>query len=151
MVKIFTGQRDSGKTLYLKYLTKDNSNFTGFLTFKKFYDDEFVGYDLYSLEEDRYYEFITNEDREGIKLDKFTFLEEGIAKGKEIIKNSLDNDKVLVIDEIGQLELTDEIFHDELKEALEKKEKVYVVVRRSLLNRFIEKYDLRDYTIVKIG
>lgn len=155
MIKIITGKRDSGKTSYLRYLVRDSKFFNGFLEYKKYDEkDEFVGYDLYDLETKESFEFITTDlNREGIKLDYFVVLEEGIKKGKEIILKGIEKDKILVIDEIGQLEMDGKVFHEALLKALKSGIEIYITVREELLNDFIEKYDLstREYKLIRVG
>jgi len=155
MIKIITGKRDSGKTSYLRYLVRDSKFFNGFLEYKKYDEnDEFVGYDLYDLETKEAFEFITTDtSREGIKLDYFVVLEEGIKKGKEIILKGIEKDKILVIDEVGQLEMDGKVFHEALLKALKSGIEIYITVREELLNDFIEKYDLstREYKLIRVG
>jgi nucleoside-triphosphatase THEP1 len=155
MIKIITGKRDSGKTSYLRYLVRDSKFFNGFLEYKKYDEhDEFVGYDLYDLETKESFEFITTDlSREGIKLDYFVVLDEGIKKGKEIILKVIEKDKILVIDEIGQLEMDGKVFHEALLKALKSGIEIYITVREELLNDFIEKYDLstREYKLIRVG
>lgn len=155
MIKIITGKRDSGKTSYLRYLVRDSKFFNGFLQYKKYDEnDNFIGYNLYDLETKEEFEFITTDlTREGLSLDKFVVLEEGIKKGKEIILNGIDKNKILVIDEIGQLEMDGKVFHDELSKALKSGVEIYITVREELLNEFIEKYNLstRNYKLIRVG
>ncbi len=155
MIKIITGKRDSGKTSYLRYLVRDSKFFNGFLEYKKYNDEgEFIGYDLYDLESKEAFEFITTDlTRQGKKLDNFVVLEEGVKKGKEIILKGIEKDKILVIDEIGQLELENKLFHEALVKALKSGIEIYITVREELLNDFIEKYDLstRDYKLIRVG
>ena len=80
-------------------------------------------------------------------------LEEGIKKGKEIILKGIEKDKILVIDEIGQLEMDGKVFHEAILKALKSGIEIYITVREELLNDFIEKYDLstRDYKLIRVG
>jgi len=155
MIKIITGKRDSGKTSYLRYLVRDSKFFNGFLEYKQYDEkDEFVGYNLYDLETKQSFEFITMDmSRQGIALDYFVVLEEGIEKGKEIILEGIKKDKILVIDEIGQLEMDGKVFHEALLKALKSGVEIYITVREELLNEFIEKYNLstRDYKLIRVG
>ncbi len=155
MIKIITGDRDSGKTSYLKYLVEDSKFFNGFLESKKFdKDGKFVGYNLIDIETGESFEFITTDmTREGRKLDKFVIIEEGIRKGKEIILKGIDKNKILVVDEVGQLEIEGKLFHDEIVKAIKSEIEMYVTVRKELTNEFIKKYDLdsREYTFIRMG
>ena len=155
MIKIITGKRDSGKTSYLRYLVRDSRFFNGFLEYKKYdEDDKFIGYDLVDIETEEKFEFITTDmNREGQKLDKFIILEEGKEKGKEIILAGIKKEKILVIDEVGQLEMEGKLFYNEIVEAIKSGIEMYITVRTDLLNEFIEKYGLssRDYKIIRMG
>lgn len=155
MIKIITGKRDSGKTSYLRYLVRDSKFFNGFLE-NKIYDKEenFIGYEILDIETNETYEFITTDlSREGMVLDKFVVLDEGMEAGKKIILNSINRNKILVIDEIGRLELDGKLFHDELVKAIASGVEIYITVRDELLNEFIEKYNLdkRQYNLIRVG
>ena len=155
MIKIITGDRDSGKTSYLKYLVEDSKFFNGFLESKIFDENgKFMGYDLIDIETGEKFEFITTDmNREGRKLDKFIIIEEGIKKGKEIILKGIDKNKILVVDEVGQLEIDGKLFHDEIVKAIKSGIEMYVTVRKELINEFIKKYELdsREYTFIRMG
>jgi nucleoside-triphosphatase THEP1 len=155
MIKIITGERDSGKTSYLRYLVKDSKFFSGFLESKKYdKDGKFLGYDLIDIETEDVFEFITIDlNREGKRLDKFIILEEGINKGKDIILSGINKEKILVVDEVGRLEIDGELFHEEIVKAMKSGVEMYITVREELLNEFIEKYELssRDYKLIRMG
>jgi len=155
MIKIITGDRDSGKTSYLKYLVEDSKFFNGFLESKLFDENgKFYGYDLIDIETKEKFEFITTDmSREGRKLDKFIIIEEGIKKGKEIILRGIDKNKILVVDEVGQLEIEGKLFHEEIVKAIKSGVEMYVTVREELINEFIEKYELnsKEYTFIRMG
>lgn len=155
MIKIITGKRDSGKTSYLRYLVRDSKFFNGFLEYKQYDEnDNFIGYDLYDLEAKKSFEFIrTDTSFEGKQIDDYVILGSGIERGKKIILDAINKDKILVIDEIGELEMQGKLFHAELVKALKSGIEIYITVREELLNDFIERYGLssRDYQLIRVG
>jgi nucleoside-triphosphatase THEP1 len=155
MIKIITGERDSGKTSYLRYLVKGSKFFNGFLESKKYDENgKFLGYDLIDIETEEKFEFITIDlTREGTRLDKFIILEEGAKKGKDIILSGINKEKILVVDEVGQLEIDGGLFHKEIVKAMKSGIEMYITVRKELLNEFIEKFELssRDYKLIRMG
>lgn len=152
MIKIITGKHDSGKTSYLRYLVKDSKFFNGFLEYKKYdEEDNFIGYELYSIEEDQTFDIIKTESEESFEKGKYEIIEEGLNKGREIISDAIGKDKILVIDQIGPLEMKKKLFHNQIIEALKSGIEIYITVEEKLLNDFIEKYKVRDYKLIRIG
>ncbi|MGM0379612.1 MAG: nucleoside-triphosphatase [Bacillota bacterium] len=154
MIKIITGKHDSGKTSYLRYLVKDSKFFSGFLEYKKYDEnDEFVGYELYNIETGEKFDFITTDlSKKGIRVKDFIILKEGLEMGKKIIKEGIKKDKILVIDEVGQIQVQEKLFHNEIVKAINSDIEIYITVSKDLLNDFLMKYNLknRDYNLIKV-
>lgn len=154
MIKIITGKHDSGKTSYLRYLVKDSKFFSGFLEYKKYDEnDEFVGYELYNIETGEKFDFITTDlSKKGKRVKDFVILKEGLEMGKKIINEGIKKDKILVIDEVGQIQVQEKLFHKEIVKAINSNTEIYITVSKKLLNDFLMKYDLknRDYNLIKV-
>mgnify|MGYP006294477097 CR=1 FL=1 len=154
MIKIITGKHDSGKTSYLRYLVKDSKFFSGFLEYKKYDENgEFVGYELYNIETGEKFDFITTDlSKKGKRVKDFVILKEGLEMGKKIIEEGIKKDKILVIDEVGQIQVQEKLFHNEIVKAINSDTEIYITVSKELLNDFLMKYNLknRDYNLIKV-
>lgn len=150
MINIVTGKLNSGKTKFLQHLIEKQPCF-GFLELKRFSKEgSFEGYDLYSIATGDKYRLITMEDLPGIKFDKYTILEDAVAKGNQIILNGLMREELLVIDEVGPIELKNQMFHETLKKVVTSSKECYITIRESLVDTFIRKYQIEEYKIIRI-
>lgn len=72
-------------------------------------------------------------DEETLAIGRFVFSKAGFDKAIQIIRNAIDDEGWLVIDEIGPLELRGEGFCEALKEVLAvRRERLLLVVREGL-------------------
>lgn len=70
--------------------------------------------------------------------------------GREIIQNALDRRiELLFIDEIGPLELEEKGFHEILWGVLVAPIEIYLVVRKSCLQKVIHKFAITKYMEIK--
>jgi nucleoside-triphosphatase THEP1 len=75
-------------------------------------------------------------EEETLVIGRFVFSKAGFDKAIQIIRNAINNDGWLLIDEIGPLELKGEGFCDVLKEVLEsRQEKIVLVVREGMAEK----------------
>lgn len=83
-----------------------------------------------------------------IEIGKYKFSTQTFEWAKKIILDSFEKElDYLIVDEIGKLELEGKGFEPAIREIISKRErfsgKIIFVVRDSLLEKFIECYDLR--------
>ena len=75
-------------------------------------------------------------DEEALTVGRFIFSKTGFEKAKQIIRDAINIDNWLVIDEIGPMELRGDGFCDVLKEVLAARtKKIILVVREGLAER----------------
>lgn len=174
MIYIVTGNRDCGKTTYLKAIIEDLTDCDGILSLKDFDDDRFKGYRLYHIRTGMSFAFITNEDlshrparlrKDNRELGDFTFLGTGIEVGKAILNKAVTEGKTLIIDEVAQMELAGEVFFEEIKRAVDQQKKcqhttidndkciqdLYLVVREGLVEKVIEKFQIEEFEIIEVN
>lgn len=117
-------------------------------------DQNVSGYDLFDLKEQKSIPFIRrNGDKEWEKIGPFYFIPQGLAHAKKLILLSKE-DSVLIIDEIGPLELKGQGFWPAIKHVIFSDWRIFlVVVRRSILNDFLNIINEKPVEIfdVKIG
>lgn len=91
-------------------------------------------------------------DEEKLLVGRFQFSKAGFEKAIDIIKNAIDENGWLIIDEIGPLELRGEGFHDVLKEILGKrKENILLVVREGLAKQVKDHFAFDPVIIAEAG
>ncbi|CAN5539361.1 hypothetical protein BH11BAC2_BH11BAC2_05830 [soil metagenome] len=153
-IYLFTGAVKSGKTSTLMKWMAGKSNLYGFLTpdqdgIRKFLDLRTGNISTMEVIED----FRSSD----LLVGKFRFSNAIFQLGKEIIREAISTtSEYIIIDELGKLELDDKGFEPELNALIQwfKSERtssrLIIVVRGSLLNKVLEKYQLKNVKIVTI-
>lgn len=142
MIYILTGPVHSGKSTFLKRLVdqlkNENIRIHGFLTVCVRKDQEIVGYDLLDLKEERTIPFIRREgQKEWERVGGYFFIPAGLAEAKFLIASCTKAD-ILVVDEIGPLELREKGLWSSLRHLLLSPPKVLILtVRRNILEDFL--------------
>lgn len=131
MLYILTGPIHSGKTTLLKKVVKElkqqKQNVDGFLSEAVIKDRVMVGYDLLDLKEEKSVPFIRKEGKENWEnIGSYFFIPQSLEKAKRIILQSKEDD-LLVVDEVGPLELEGGGLWPALKKV------IFLTRRRSLL------------------
>jgi len=139
VIFILTGAVGSGKTSILKALTSSLREaeiaFDGFLSLRVLENERRVGYDLLDLQDGRREPFLRiNEKPEEQRVGRFSVLPPGLSLAGRIIDRSRAAE-LLIVDEIGPLELAGEGLWPALKEAMrDVRRKFCVVVRDGLVD-----------------
>ena len=155
---IVTGERGEGKTTFVKKIIdvlKDEGLETkGFLSLALFDDEIKIGYNLLNIPDNKVASFIrTNEFQGMVKFRKYYFSNEGIIWGNKILlsykKNTSD---ILVIDEIGPLELEGGGWAESLNELVKLPQfKMIWIVRKEILEEVIKKWGLLNPVIIDVS
>ncbi len=141
MIFILTGGVGSGKTSFLRGLVenlrKAGIYFNGFLSLRVMTRGETEGYDLLVIREGRSQPFLRRTNSgEGQRVGPYLMLPDGLAQANEIIRRSRAGD-LLIVDEIGPLELEGRGLWPALKDALfDEQRRSLVVIRENLLQEF---------------
>ena len=150
-IYIFSRAIRTGKTTELFDWLKDKSDATGFLT-----PDVDERRKLFDISTKNYYdlELQPGTNEETIEIGKFLFSKKVFDTAKKIISSS-DKKEWLIIDEAGKLEIEqDKGLEPELSELIKsyrtglKKGKLLLVIRDSLLEKAIIKYELHKANII---
>lgn len=157
MIYIITGEKNIGKTKYLKDMIRTLRRTDGFLTIKQFEKKIFVGYNIERV--------LTGEKVPFIRLDKkkvkennilleynnLIFLKEGFNFARRIffeaVKQNYDN---FIIDEVGLLEIEGKIFSEMLVEAIDFFKNLYISVREEVVEDVLKKFKIKDYEKINI-
>lgn len=151
-VIIFSDSIQSGKTSRVMTWLKNQESIAGFLT-----PDIGDRRKLLDISENKLHDFETdNLDQENIvAIGRFIFLKSGFDKAISILNDALINQpKLLVVDEIGKLELEDAGLEPALSKVLNNfsiqspSTTILIIVRDSLLGEVIAKYAFEDFELV---
>ena len=113
-VVIITGEIHQGKTTFaqkiISDLLKQKIRIAGFLSIGIDEDGTRTGFNLYDIGSSRQIELCSDKkDDKRLKLGRFYFNQEALALGNEILNpDNLSDKQLIVIDEIGPLELNDQ-------------------------------------------
>ncbi len=142
---VITGNKNSGKTTYLKNLYENTLKGDGFLCIKHFEKKNFIGYDLLHLKTNEQMSFIRMKENlpidwnEIFEIGIFSFSKEGLEYAKNIIENT--KKEPIFIDEIGPLEiLKKKGFYELMKLNLGKE--LYITVREALFDEMLKTFNI---------
>lgn len=143
MIFILTGPVDSGKTTFLKRvieeLKRQKVKMDGFLSEAIVKDQEKIGYDLVDLGDGKSVPFIRKSGRQDWqRIGPYFFIPEGLSRAKKIILRSREAE-ILVVDEIGPLELSGQGLWDVLEQVIfQRFQKYLFVLRKGILQDFLK-------------
>jgi len=143
MIFILTGPVNSGKTTFLKKvieeLERQKLKLNGFLSEAVEQNQIKIGYDLLDLRRKESIPFIRmSGQKDWQRIGPYFFIPEGLAWAKRVILRRRERE-ILVVDEIGPLELTGKGLWPALEKVIfQRSQKVLIVLRRSILKNFLE-------------
>lgn len=150
---IFSQSIRSGKTTQLKDWIREKISIGGFLT-PDINDTRM----LFDIRKQKMYPFQVAEDYQGavVSIGKFRFAKSGFDTAKDILANASGSLEWFIIDEVGKLEIEQgEGFEPEVLRIIkrfqlqEMKGRLLLVIRDTLLEKAIEKYDLSGCIILE--
>jgi nucleoside-triphosphatase THEP1 len=157
MVHIVTGKINSGKSTTLRKLYLKNNIGDGFISVKRMQQHIVHGYEIMKLSDQTMKplvireEFCTHKEKIVCQIGPYLFLEKTLKYiEQEIIKMIQSKTSPIYLDEIGQLELYDQCFHNIFSILTKSDSDIYVTVREDLVPQIIEKYQLKDVNIIKV-
>ena len=155
---IITGKIDAGKTTFVKKLIENlklkNIKIGGIYSQKVIENNERIGYDLFDIQTNKSEIFLRkniNENSEIIGI--FSIFPRALEFGIKSLnpENNKDN-QLVIIDEIGNLELSGKGWAKSLEELLKsQKNHLLIVVREDLIEKVFEKCNIKNYIIFNIS
>lgn len=154
---IITGDTDGGKTLFIKDLTEFLSLFEpdiqGFCSKGIFTSEGIKDFAMINLSDRSEIHLSTRSPRINyLPAGKFYFNPEAIEKGEAIVDSAIrSKTRILIIDEIGPIELNDMIWAKSLYRILSEYEGVLIItIRLKLIEKVIEKFMIHEAFIENI-
>jgi nucleoside-triphosphatase THEP1 len=157
-VFIISGSLGEGKTTYAKKLIEvlrtRNIKVAGFLSEKIRTDDShIIGYDLVNLETQEKEVFLRENAEYGFDaIGRFTISAKGLEFGNFVLRKLISTEnRIIVIDEVGSLELRNNGWAECLNNLIEKSENyILIIVRDIYLREVMNKWNLNDAKVFNI-
>jgi len=154
---IITGKIDSGKTTFIKNLIENlkekKIKVGGIYSQKIFENNVRIGYDLFDINTNKSEIFLRkNINGNYNKIGIFSIFPKALELRIESLKpeNNTEN-KIVIIDEIGNLEFSDKAWAKSLEELIKfPQNHILIVVREALTEKVIEKWNLQNYTVFNL-
>jgi len=154
---IITGKIDSGKTTFIKNLIENlkekKIKVGGIYSQKIFENNVRIGYDLFDINTNKSEIFLRkNINGNYNKIGIFSIFPKALELRIESLKpeNNTEN-KIVIIDEIGNLEFSDKAWAKSLEELIKfPQNHILIVVRETLTEKVIEKWNLQNYTVFNL-
>jgi nucleoside-triphosphatase THEP1 len=157
-VFIISGAKGEGKTTFCGNLAhelkRNGIQVSGFLSQKVISDNQIVGYDLIDLDTNVKEVFLRHDgDADLARIGKFSIYPEGIEMGRAILDPSnLSGKRIIIIDEVGQLELDDKGWAVQVMKLSETTDRCLILtVRDNFTGDVVEKFKLQEPVICKIS
>ncbi|MBN2776158.1 MAG: hypothetical protein JXR36_00855 [Bacteroidales bacterium] len=156
-IYIICGKKNEGKTTFVKSLAKDlkdNSNtIGGIFSEKHIQNDKCIGYDIVDINTGNRAQFLIEGNIPNCqKIMKFSIINDGLVFGNNTIKSAISEKEIIIIDEVGLLELDNGGWHESLVNIDKNPTKIFVIAIRDIfVNDIIKKYNLTDYYVVDVN
>jgi nucleoside-triphosphatase THEP1 len=156
-IYIVTGVRDGGKTLFLKELSglliADGIGVSGFLSEGEFLEGGHKNFKLASLSTPLIMPLASRSaEPDWFFAVGYWFNPEAVEAGNRIIREAIkERFPVIIMDEIGPVELEQKVWHEALTMVLTNYKGILVFsVREKLINEIITRYQVQEVTLVDI-
>ncbi len=154
-IYLITGDIGSGKTTCLKNLVakfqQENISVSGIYSDRTIENEITTGYNVVAISTGKSYKFLRVNGNSSQKiLGNFYINNEGLQGGNKELQNN--NSQVVIIDEIGKLELADGGWNRSVLELIENpKNHLIMVVRKEYVSQLVEKYKIQPEFIFNIS
>lgn len=146
-VYILTGEIASGKTTSLLQLVKKRKNVSGILSPVDNYGKRY----FLDIERNERFEMLADDnDPDSLSVGRYKFSRDAFRRAAHTIRNIGNSTSLVIIDEIGPLELRKEGFYEEIKHLLSNSQDILLVVRRSLVENVMEFFDIPGAIVVQV-
>jgi nucleoside-triphosphatase THEP1 len=158
LIFIVSGGVGDGKTTYVKnllaLLKKNNISAGGIISERVMTETQTTGYDIVDIDTNDS-EILLRQNDESTKerIGRFAIYDAGFRKGTTILSSTSILDKtIVVIDEIGKLELQDKGWSASLQQLIKKSENnILITVRDNLVEEVVKKFNLKDPFIYRVA
>ncbi len=154
---IVSGEKNEGKTTTIKNMIsefkKKQIHFGGIISEKYYENNLLKGYDILNVKTNEKQGFLRKGDyNNSDKIRKYSILKSGLKFGNDTIMSSINNNDIVIIDEIGQLELNNKGWHNSIVNLFLSDVKYIIFsIRTEFVNDIISKYNLNKTQVFPIS
>lgn len=154
---IVTGSVGEGKTTRIREIVEalrnQNISISGILSPRIMENGTTIGYDILDIATNERAAFLRKaEDEKLPQVGSYHILTEGIKTGCKALRHSHENNQLVVVDEVGKLELNNKGWADDLNHLLNGSgHNLILSVRDRFMEEIIDRWDLQDYTIMHVS
>ncbi|MGC9375155.1 MAG: nucleoside-triphosphatase [Bacteroidales bacterium] len=156
-VFIVTGSIGQGKTTFIQKIIKNFQSkgitLGGIYSPRVMQGKSTVGYDIIDINTNEREAFLRqNFTKNNLKIGRFNINLQGLQKGINTIKESSNpNIQIVIIDEVGMLELENNGWAKNIEELIRNSQNhVLLVIRDSFVEQAIEKWKIKNYLVFDI-
>lgn len=157
-IYLVSGEIGEGKTTFLKiiagYLTGKNIKVGGILSERVMKDGKTTGYDILNLNDGKRESFLRmNGDPGSETAGRFKINQQGLFLGREALRSCYtDNFKIVIIDEVGFLELNGKGWAEELPGLLSRNDRqILIAVRDRFIGEIQQKWKLDTASVIEVS
>lgn len=156
-IYIISGKKGEGKTRFIKelieYFKENKLSFGGIISEKQVQNEDCVAYEIVDVESEHKAQFLVKGDIEGCeKIMKFSILSEGLEFGNAIIKAAIENKNIIIIDEVGLMELQNRGWYQSIGNIKKLQNKIFIITARDIfVDELIEKFQWKSSRIINIS
>ena len=152
---IITGGIGSGKTLCIKNTIKkfqqEKISVSGVYSSRIIDNNITTGYDIVTISTNKSKIFLRQKgDSSQQKIGKFYIFNEGLNTGNDELQNT--KSQIKIIDEIGRLELSENGWHNSVKQIIENSDSHLILsVREEFVSQIIEKFGIEPMFVLNVS
>jgi nucleoside-triphosphatase THEP1 len=156
-VIIVTGPVGQGKTTQIIRIIEDLKGrdipVSGIYSLRIMDGGVTTGYDLVDIEKNIRMPFLrVTEGREPGTIGNYKILQEGLESGLEVLsKSAKSKSRIVVIDEVGKLELDNKGWSEHITELLKVTPVLLIAVRDTFADQVVNKWSLSDYKVFTVS
>lgn len=157
MLNIVTGRINSSKTTKIKEIYNSLQLGDGFISLKNMNGNIVHSYDVLRLATNERRRLVIrdiySEDKEEVccQIGPYLFSTKIVDYIEDTIRELITNRvSPLFLDEVGLLELENLCFHNIFTEMLDSGLDIFVTIRKNLLKKILEKYNIKEYNLIDV-
>ncbi len=157
-IYIISGETRSGKTTFLKKIIKalkeqnPQVKIGGIIAHGIDKNNERLGFEIEDIYTGKKHQLCTTTQKpDSIKIGRFWFFEEGFRFGRKAIETNINDLDLLVIDEIGYLELKGKGWFSSIEKAMQNQDLDMIwVVRKRILEEVMKQWQHANFEVIKV-
>jgi nucleoside-triphosphatase THEP1 len=156
-VIMVTGTIGQGKTTMIQKIVEtlweQDISVRGIYSPRIMENEQTSGYDVVDIESNTRVPFLRRSlEDEFARIGNYEIIPDGLEAGIHALANSVNaKSRLVVIDEVGKLELEDKGWSEKLTELMAVSTVLLLAVRDSFTEKVIQKWNIRDYTVFPVS